>query len=216
VKPTVIFDFDGTLANSMDLIFRLYNEHAEQFGYEHLTWEEVPALRRAGYKKAMKIKKIRWSVLPKMILVMGKEMKAHMSEVEPYPKMANLLKELKQEGYAIGVLTSNQYPLVDAFLKKHNFPELDFLVSEKTLFGKDKALKRILRRHNLSKDNLVYVGDEPRDVAACNKIKVKVIGVTWGFAGEEGFGKQKADVFVASTSELKRAINRLVGIKQQM
>ena len=33
-QKTIIFDFDGTLANSVDLIFDLYNEHATEFGYD--------------------------------------------------------------------------------------------------------------------------------------------------------------------------------------
>jgi phosphoglycolate phosphatase len=206
---TVIFDFDGTLANSMDVLFKLYNDHSEQFGYDKLKWSEVPELRRLGYKKAMKAKNIKWSVLPKMILTIGKEMRSHMLDVKPYPQVVKLLHELKSEGFQVGVLTSNNHQLVDTFLKDHDFPKLDFLVSEKTLFGKDKALRRIIKRWEIDKKSLVYVGDEPRDVSACKKIKVKVIGVTWGLAGDEGFGKHKANEFVGTVPELKRAIKRL-------
>lgn len=148
---TVIFDFDGTLANSLDLVFKLYNEHAAQFGYIPLKLEEMPRLRRLGYRKAMRAKNIKMRMLPKMVLTISREMRQRMDEVEPYLGIIDVLKSLQKEGFSIGILTSNQAGVVTEFLKVHNFPEFDFVVSEKTLFGKDKALKRILNGSDLIK-----------------------------------------------------------------
>lgn len=208
-RTTVIFDFDGTLANSIDLVFRLYNEHVEQFGYLPLTKEEFPSLRRLGYKKAMKAKHIRYTMLPRIVVTIGREMRQHMDEVLPYDGIVEMLKGLRQNGFSIGVLTSNQASLVKEFFSKHNFPEFDFVVSEKTLFGKDKALKRILKRHGLHREQVIYVGDEPRDVVASHKAGIQVIGVSWGLGGVEGLQPAKPDVLVSTPQELLDTISRL-------
>lgn len=209
LKPTIIFDFDGTLANSVDLMFQLYNEHVSQFGYIPLEKDEIPALRLMGYKKAMKAKRIKVRKLPKMIFVMGREMRNRIDEVEPYEGIIEFLDSLKAEGFSIGVLTSNHAPLVNHFFMKHNFPEFDFVISEKSLFGKDKAIKKILKTRNLNKNRVLYVGDEPRDVTASHKAGVGVVGVTWGLGGKEGFVRDKPDRMVDSPEQLLMTIRDL-------
>ncbi len=205
-NATVIFDFDGTLANSVDLMFRLYNDHVDQFNYLPMVREEFPAIRRMGYAKAMRAKKIKVRMLPRIILTLGKEMRASMDEVEPYAGIVDTLHSLQKYGFSIGILTSNQVGLVDDFLKAHKFPEFDFVVSEKTLFGKDKALRKIFKRFGLDRDQVVYVGDEPRDVYASRKAKIRSIAVTWGLGGHEAFEKIKPDILVSTPEELLQKI----------
>ncbi len=213
MKQVVIFDFDGTLADSIGLAIRLYNQHAEHFGADQVTEDELPGLRKAvrdlGYAKAMKLKNIRLSRLPAMVLTIGKEMRSHMAEVKPYGGIVQALETLKAKGYRLGVLTSNQEHLVREFLETHQYPLFDFIVSEKTLFGKDKALKRIIKKFALDKRGVVYVGDETRDTTACAKASIDVIGVSWGVAGPEGFTKAPPTVLINSPKELVGAVESL-------
>jgi phosphoglycolate phosphatase len=91
----------------------------------------------------------------------------------------------------------------------HKFPSFDFVVSEKTIFGKDKALKRIIKRYGLNKEHVIYVGDEPRDVKASLSAGVKVIAVTWGLGGKEGFEKVTPTALVDTPHELKKKLQEL-------
>jgi phosphoglycolate phosphatase-like HAD superfamily hydrolase len=206
---TVIFDFDGTLANSVDLMFDLYNSHVDEFGYLPIEREEFSALRRMGYAKAMRLKKVKARRLPKIALTLSREMHDRMDVVSPYEGIIEMLTKLKSKGLTIGVLTSNQASLVNEFFQKHSFPDFDFVVSEKTIFGKDKALKKIIKRFELDKSQVLYVGDEPRDVSASRKAKIKVIGVSWGLAGTEGFEKIKPDYLVDDPYQLEERILKL-------
>lgn len=205
-KKTIIFDFDGTLANSVDLMLALYNENAKLFGYQSLAVEEFPDLRRMGYRRAMKKKGIKYWMVPKMVVKLGREMRNRMVEVKPYDGIITMLESLKNEGYSIGVLTSNQAPLVKEFFENHGFPAFDFVVAEKTLFGKDKALKRIMSRYELTSDQIVYVGDEPRDVAASKKAGISVVAVSWGVGGVEGFEKTTPTFLVHNPDELLQTL----------
>lgn len=206
-QPTVIFDFDGTLANSVDLMFKLYNSHVDEFGYLPIARKEFSDLRRMGYPKIMRLKKIKARRLPKIMFTLSQEMHKSMDEVSPYDGIVDVLIKLRKNGYSIGVLTSNQASLVQEFFDKHSFPEFDFVVSEKTIFGKDKALKRIIKRFSLHKNKILYVGDEPRDVTASHKVGVRAIGVTWGLAGREGFETITPDFLVGTPKELLNVIN---------
>ncbi|HMT56102.1 MAG TPA: HAD family hydrolase [Candidatus Saccharibacteria bacterium] len=212
MKPTVIFDFDGTLANTLELVANIYNEHAAQFGARQIDMNEFDEYRKLGYKKATKKAGIRWTVLPRMVLFISKEMKAHMGSVKPYDGIVQVLKDIQQAGMTIGVLTSNDAQLVRDFFDAHGFPHFDFIVSEKTLFGKDKALKRIMKRHGLAREQVLYVGDEPRDIAASHKAGIRVVGVTWGVGGRVGLEPTKADAQVDTPRELKEALFKMNGL----
>ncbi|MBP7767033.1 HAD-IA family hydrolase [Candidatus Saccharibacteria bacterium] len=204
---TVIFDFDGTLADSVSIALRLYNDFSDVYGVEQINGiDEARQLLSLGYAKAMKAKKITPLKLITLVRLASKEMPKHMPEVVPYSGIVETVSKLKSQGYGIGVLTSNQEAIVRGFLSAHKFPEFDFVVSEKTLFRKDKALKKIIKKYKLSTEEIVFVGDEPRDMQAAAKLGVKSVGVTWGLAGVEGFGKSQPDILVNSASEIVQAI----------
>jgi phosphoglycolate phosphatase-like HAD superfamily hydrolase len=208
-RATVIFDFDGTLANSVELMIRLYNEHALEFGYQTVNISEFPLLRRMSYRQALKSKGIKYRMLPRMARLLSSEMRSHMAEVLPYEGIIDAVRSLKEEGFSVGVLTSNRAPLVKEFFAIHGFPDFDFVVSEKTLFGKDKALRKILARYGLSNNQVLYVGDEPRDVVASHRAGIQVVAVSWGLGGKEAFEKTIPDVLVDTPSELLSVIEDL-------
>jgi HAD superfamily hydrolase (TIGR01549 family) len=181
---------------------RLYNAIGPAYGALPVDSSEFDELRKLGYKKAMKSKKIRFRMLPKLVLHISKEMKQHMGEVKPCDGVVPMLYDLQKRGVSLGILTSNNAALVQDFLVENNFPDFDFVVSEKTLFGKEKALKRIMKRHRLEKEQVIYVGDEPRDVISSKRAGVKVFGVTWGIGGKEGLKKTPPDRLADTADEL--------------
>lgn len=204
---TVIFDFDGTLADSISLAIELYNQFADEYSVLPIDdLAEARSLAKLGYSKAMRVKRITPLKLLALVRTGSRELPKHMSRVLPYPGIVEAVSRIKTKGYRLGILTSNQGPLVQNFLQAHSFPAFDFVVSEKTLFRKDKALRKIMKRYKLIADEVVFVGDEPRDIQAAIRLGVKSIGVTWGLAGIEGFGESTPDSFVSTADELVAAI----------
>jgi len=50
------------------------------------------------------------------------------------------------------------------------------------------------------------VADEIRDALACQKAKIKMIGVSWGLAGERGLKKIKVDYLVKKPDEILKLV----------
>ncbi len=48
---TIIFDFDGTIADTLDSVVKIVNDHAEHFGYKKVTKEDIPYLQGKKTKR---------------------------------------------------------------------------------------------------------------------------------------------------------------------
>ena len=85
----------------------------------------------------------------------------------------------------------------------HQKIKVDKIITNNNIFGKDKLLRKMGRQ-------FVYVGDEVRDVEACKKAGVKMIGVTWGFNTKEALKKAGADYLVDNRTELRKLLLTLI------
>ncbi|NES07303.1 MAG: HAD hydrolase-like protein, partial [Okeania sp. SIO2F4] len=83
-----------------------------------------------------------------------------------------------------------------------------FITSGTTLFGKHRAIKKYLKSENIQPEEMVYVGDETRDINAAKKAKVKAIAVTWGFNSREALSEYQPDALVEQPQELIEVINK--------
>ena len=83
----------------------------------------------------------------------------------------------------------------------------DFIVSGITLFSKHRSIKKYLKSEKIELEEIVYIGDEIRDINAAKKAKVKVIAVTWGFNSKEVLSEYQPDALVDQPQELIEVIN---------
>jgi phosphoglycolate phosphatase-like HAD superfamily hydrolase len=67
-------------------------------------------------------------------------------------------------------------------------------------------LINILKKEGLKTDEVYYVADEIRDALACQKAKIKMIGVSWGLAGERGLTKIKVDYIIKKPEEILKLV----------
>ena len=92
---------------------------------------------------------------------------------------------------SFGVLTSNAEENVDLFLKAHGLREhFDFISSTSRLTGKSGHLRAIRKTFSLHAEEMLYVGDEIRDVKASQKAGNPVAAVTWGFNSRESLAAE--------------------------
>ena len=70
------------------------------------------------------------------------------------------------------------------------------------------TINAFIEQNNL-KDDVVYIGDEERDIAACKKCKISIIAVTWGFDSKELLEKNNPHYLADTPKELLEIITRL-------
>lgn len=180
-KTSVIFDVDGTLANSITIGFKLANRIIEKLGIPPISDDEFQLLRNKSYRDIIKAYNIPLWQIPKLLLQLRTSVKKNLDQVHPYSGITTLLHNLEKDNLRLFILTSNSRDLVSAFLERHEITVFEDVYSEKNIFGKGKAIERFLRMQKLTKDEVIYVGDEVRDAEACNSVNVDCVSVTWGF-----------------------------------
>lgn len=206
----IIFDFDGTIANSFDAVLQIMNRLAKEFGYAPASPEEIKHYQNLSSKEILKQSQIPLYKLPFLLRRLKQEMSRDIESLEPIPGIQATLLALKAQGYSLGIVTSNTRKNVSTFLKRHQIENVfDFLHSGVALFGKAKSIQQILKQNGFDPASVVYVGDETRDIEAVHKINIKVIAVGWGFNSVQALQEEKPSRLVRSPKELIEAIQSL-------
>lgn len=206
----IIFDFDGTIADTLDAIVNITNRLATTYGYKATKPEELAQIRNMSSREIVKQSKISVFKLPFLLRRIKLELQNDIQQIKPILGIQESLIRLKKEGILLGIITSNSEENVKAFLEKNDMKDLfSFIYSERTLFSKDKALSKFIKRNNLMPEQVIYVGDETRDIEASKKINVKVVAVSWGFNSKEALARQNPDFLINKPSELVDLIGSL-------
>ena len=199
-KDAVIFDFDGTLADAEPVLLEIVNNLAPEFGYDPITPEQIPELRKMGAKSFIleRLGIPLWKI-PGLERKARKEYANRIQNVGIFPGMKEAVERLKRAGYKTGIISSNATPSIKEVLDRADI-KVDFIASG-SLFGKAKSIRNTLREQQLAKERVIYIGDELRDVEASRASSVDVIGVTWGLNEREVLEKAGA-VTVNNPDEL--------------
>lgn len=186
MTQAILFDFDGTIADSRELAFVIYNEVALRRSFRTVHRDEIAELRLLTVKELLKRLEIPKRALPSLLREGLVEMRARIDQVEVVEGLAPVLRVMRNEVKLFGIVTSNSVENVELFLARHQLDDLfDFVVSSSKLSGKARHFRRAMEDHQLDPDQVVYVGNEIRDVKAARKAGIRVVAVSWGFnAGE--------------------------------
>jgi len=204
-KKTLIFDFDGTLVDIEPVFTKIFNMLALEFGYTPIRPEEIPKLKKL-HLKSLIWRQLGWRLflLPLLLRRGREEYYKLIPEVHLFPEMKEIINTLRTRGFHLGIISSSQKETISTLLKKFDI-EMDF-VFQSTLFNKAKTLKRVMRKRGLSLTETLYIGDEVRDIEACQKTGLDIISVSWGLNDKEALQKTGPLFIVDKPSSLLNLI----------
>lgn len=177
----LLFDFDGTVADTRTIALRILNELSQEFHFRSLPEEELQEARNMTTQKLIRFLGVsRWRVpmIARRGLVKFQE---RILEVQPIPDMPQILRELKTRGFRLGILTSNSETNVTSFLKHQGIDCFEFISTSSKLFGKSREIRRLMKEHQLKTEEIIYIGDETRDIEATQAVPIRMAAVTWGY-----------------------------------
>lgn len=200
---TIVFDFDGTIADTYEQLIKLANELADEFNYKPISQSELLRLKNLSSWEIIKQAQIPLFKIPFLFKRIQKELNKEIERIKIFPEVEIVLHQLKARGYQLGIITSNTEKNVKNVLAKYELSHLfDFIYAETTIFGKHRIINEVIRTKKIDRGDLIYVGDETRDIRSAQKSRIAIVAVAWGFHSREILAKQKPEFIVDRPLEL--------------
>lgn len=198
----IFFDFDGTLADTEEVNFVIYQKLAEKYNLRNITLDELGHLKKMSAKEIIEYIELKKRYLP-FILKRGKKLLTQDIRNVKLCKsdIFDTIKHIKDMGIKVAIVTTNSKLNVRMFLEEHDADYFDF-ISSSTMFGKESKIKRIIKNEKLKNSEVLYVGDEIRDIHAANRAGIDIASVGWGYNTVESLKKNKPQYLIFETSEL--------------
>ncbi len=209
----VIFDFDGTLADTFRAGFEILNELAGEYGYRPLLEADIEGARDFSTRGLMRHLGIPARKLPAISRQGVKRLRGRIHSIQPLPGVAVMLQTLVERGFRLGVVTSNSEENVGVFAKNHGLEVFEFVRSSSRLMGKGREIRQVMRANGFGIEEALYVGDETRDIEACRGIGMRCAAVTWGYNSRRALEDQVPYAIVDSPDELLTLVDALAAPK---
>lgn len=197
----VLWDFDGTLADTLRTAVEIYNRIAPKYHALPLTNPE--AMRGLTAAELVRRHNIRCHRFPFLIREFLTEQARTMTEVKLCEGIAETLDSLTGSGVRHAIVSSNSESNIRLFLEHHAVGHhFEFVVGVRRLFGKKRGLKNALRLAKLPAGDVLYVGDETRDIRAAHAIRMPIACVTWGVNSSVLLAEHGPEYLIATPQEL--------------
>jgi phosphoglycolate phosphatase len=177
----VLFDFDGTLADSFPWFSRVLNDVADELRFRRVDPADVDALRGLGPRAIMRHLGVSWWKVPFIARRMRQRMHAEVASIHPFDGVPAMLQRLADARVELAVVTSNAEANVRAVLGP-SAALVRHWECRTSLFGKAARFRSVLRQSGIAARDALCVGDELRDAEAARAAGIDFAAVAWGYA----------------------------------
>jgi HAD superfamily hydrolase (TIGR01549 family) len=200
----IIFDFDGTLVDSQELILKLANKYHTQFKTKTITKKELKENGTRGL-----FYKIKLPFLKKLyyLIKIRIEFKQRLNELKLFPNTKELLLKL-QKNHKIAIISANKKSTIQKYFNNINKNSkakihFDFIKATKISQSKTNILKKIKQKYN---EKIIYIGDEITDITSCKSNQIPIIAVTYGIATKNQLKKLNPNFLIDNINEINSII----------
>jgi pyrophosphatase PpaX len=196
-----LFDFDGTLVDTTDLIYQSMRHATGEILGREISRDVLMANVGQPLPRQMELLSAEHAeALLDSYRLHNEE--NHDALIREFPGVEESLARLKAAGVRVGVVTSKRRFSVDMALKK--FPGLgdvvdEWVTMEDTTEHKPRPeplLKGLELLGNVPREQAAYVGDSPFDVTAAKAAGVESVAVSWGAFSEDALRAAEPDHLV--------------------
>ena len=211
----VIFDFDGTLADTKENIILTFQMTMKELGVEIKSRQECAATIGLTLEDAFKVLYPGMAAEKYALLrdTYRRIFKENRKILVPglFPEVMETLEELQRRGYLMSIASSRQSPSLQSFLEDMKIAHLfEYAVGGDNVEHPKPApdaVLQILRHYNLSAEEAFVVGDMPFDINMATNAGVKSCGVTWGNADAAQLKESGANYVIDKMSQLLEILN---------
>ncbi len=203
----IIFDFDGTLADSFPFFVSTLDRLAERHGFKRVGSAELETLRGYDFRQLMKHIGLPLWKLPMVTKDFNGLMAREIARISLFEGAGDLLRALSERGITLALVSSNAYENVRRVLGDENGDMIRYYECGASIFGKPAKLKKVLRKSGIPAGEAMCIGDEIRDLEAARKVHVPFGAVAWGYARIDALKERGPDEVFTDMGEIVRRID---------
>ena len=214
----VIFDLDGTLADTMPDLQSAMNGMLNRLGYRTRTRAELIKAINNGAREFVRrslprdVQNVDFILQSAIEAYEDEYSKCYSEKTAPYPEIEALLMDLRSMGIKISVLSNKQ----DMFVK-----DIIAKLFDKKIFsciqGQDKlpikpnptSALAIAKSMGVKPSRCLFIGDSDVDIQTAKNAGMRSVGVSWGYREREVLEEAGADFIVKEPKEICDIINSL-------
>lgn len=204
-KPVILFDLDGTLIHTNDLIFESFKHTFNLYKPDYeLSEEELISFLGPTLKDTFN-KYFDDDMLSTLIDAYRDHNLAHHEDLAyVYPGVIETLEELKQRGYRLGVVTSKFRDSAMHGLELFKLTDyFEVVIGLDDVQNHKPDPEGILKAMDiLDTKKAIYVGDNPSDMMAAKRADVLAVGVEWSMRGAQSLLDAGGDVIIKEMKEV--------------
>lgn len=216
-KELIIFDFDGTLINSIPDLTLAINKMLSHYNLSSLTIQQVTPFIGNGAKPLVE-RALEYSIKNKGV---SKELLEEAFEIYfsaykevtcdqtyMYPGVLETLNYLHKKGYKMVICTNKPFgfvaPILDKLSIKHFFK---YWIGEDSLSKKKPnaiPLFHLVKEMNVTVEKSIMIGDSKNDVLAAQNACMQSIGVSYGYNYNENISDYNPTIVVDCFADLQK------------
>jgi phosphoglycolate phosphatase len=177
----VIFDFDGTLANTLPWVLTIVDQVADKYKLPRFDPRELDQVRRLDAKTLLKQYKVPAWKLPGIGRYVHRLMAQNIHHVSLFEGVDAMLRDLAEAGVILAVVSSNSRENIRQVLGPANTAQIRYFECGASVFGKHTKLKKVLKRAHVRPSEALAIGDEVRDWDAARRTHIPFGAVAWGY-----------------------------------
>ena len=176
-----IFDFDGTLADSLPWFRASFHDVIARFDLTPVSANELEGLRGLSAREIMARLNVSMWQLPAIVSDMRKRKLAAASETSLFAGIPGMLSDLQRLGIKTAIVSSDSEASVRQVLGPTT-TQITLFDCGATLFGKHWKFRRVARKLGVKPSETICIGDEIRDIDAAKAAGMDSGAVAWGYA----------------------------------
>lgn len=202
----IIFDFDGTLADTFLWFMSIANQVADKYKFKRIKKSEVETIRGYSASKVMKHLEVPLWKMPMIANHIRALMAKDIDKIVLFEGVDSLLQQLSGRGARLAVVSTNAYGNISRALGIKNVALINYHECGVSIFGKSAKLRKIIRESGVKYSESIFIGDEVRDIVAAKNVNIASGAVSWGYNKIELLKEQHPDELFVGIDEIVEKI----------
>lgn len=203
----VVFDFDGTLADTYDWFASVINDVADRYNFRRAQEHEAELLRGMDARGVMSHLGIPSWKLPFIARHMHRLAARDVASIRLFPGIEAMLVELDAAGFVLAVVSSNTEDNIRKVLGPALAGRFRHYACGASVFGKAKRLRAVMKAARVRPSETLAIGDEIRDGDAAERAGCDYASVSWGYTRAEALAARKPIVVFEMPIEIAALLN---------